>query len=44
MIIIEVNRFIEEKRKKEVEENLVRLNYGGLGSVVGKVLKSFRGL
>lgn len=40
----EANRFIEEKRKKEAEENLVRLNHGGPGSVAGKALKSPRGL
>ncbi|CAH8291288.1 unnamed protein product [Eruca vesicaria subsp. sativa] len=40
----EANRFIEEKRKKEAEENLVRLNHGGQGSVGGKALKSPRGL
>lgn len=41
----EANRFIEEKRKKEAEENLVRLNHGGPGSTVaGKALKSPRGL
>lgn len=40
----EANRFIEEKRKKEAEENLVRLNHGGPGSVAGKGLKSPRGL
>ncbi|XP_033148224.1 transcriptional adapter ADA2a isoform X1 [Brassica rapa] len=40
----EANRFIEEKRKKEAEENLVRLNHGVPGSVAGKALKSPRGL
>lgn len=41
----EANRFIEEKRKKEAEENLLRLNHGGPGSTVaGKALKSPRGL
>lgn len=42
----EANRFIEEKRKKEAEENLQRLNHGGGpgSTVAGKALKSPRGL
>ncbi|KAL1212006.1 Transcriptional adapter ADA2a [Cardamine amara subsp. amara] len=40
----EANRFIEEKRKKESEESVMRLNQGAPGSIAGKTLKSPRGL
>lgn len=40
----EANRFIEEKRKKEAEESMLRLNHGAPGSIAGKSLKSPRGL
>ncbi|CAH2054578.1 unnamed protein product, partial [Thlaspi arvense] len=40
----EASRFIEEKRKKEAEESLVRLNHGTPGSIASKSLKSPRGL
>lgn len=40
----EANSFIEEKRKKEAEESVLRLNQGALGSIAGKTLKSPRGL
>ncbi|CAH8382592.1 unnamed protein product [Eruca vesicaria subsp. sativa] len=40
----EANRFIEKKRKKEAEENFLRLNHCGQSSVAGKALKSPREL
>lgn len=40
----EADRFIEEKRKKEAEESMLRLNHGAPGSIAGKSLKSPRGL
>ncbi|CAN8260105.1 unnamed protein product [Cochlearia groenlandica] len=39
----EANKFIEEKRKKEAEENMMRLNHGVPGSIASKTLKSPRG-
>ncbi|CAA7050967.1 unnamed protein product [Microthlaspi erraticum] len=39
----EATRFIEEKRKKEAEESLLRQNQGAPGSIASKTLKSPRG-
>lgn len=40
----QATRFIEEKRKKEAEESLLRQSQGAPGSIASKTLKSPRGL